>query len=359
MAETHLARFENKSDPRAPPSTKIVEAYGLGKCPKLVSQISGSDLDVRINALAVLCDEFKNPYTIEGCVREGVVSILAQMITDPDYTTRVRASHALELAAMDANGFFAILLDQDEVLPKIVIGVQDPSETVREHIYNCLLSSTRTQQGVEACVKNGVVTAFVNVLPKELDVLKPSLLKTLHNIVGNELGLEHALETNAVGVLIDHLTRRGDSNLDESPIITEAARALGFMCYNGKAKKQALEKGAVAKLITVLREKDSSTSLKIALTIALMAITITNDGKKQVFQFEGLDVIMELLYDDSRAVVLNILKIISNLAVFPQNREVFVTDSTCTVKLRKLCKADDALIAKHANIALNAVNWTP
>jgi hypothetical protein len=359
MAESHLARFEVKNDPRGAPSTKIVEAYGLGKCPKLVSQISGSDLDVRINALAVLCDEFKNPYSIEGCVREGVVSILAQMITDPDYTTRVRASHALELAAKDANGFFAILLDQDEVLPKIVIGVQDPSETVREHIYNCLLSTTRTQQGIEACVKHGVVTAFVGVLPKEMDSLKAPMLKTLHNIVGNELGLEQALDTNAVGVLIDHLSRKDSPSDEESSIITEAARALGFMCFDGKAKKQALEKGAVAKLVSVLREKELSTSLKIALTIALTAITITNDGKKQVFQFEGLDIIMELLYDDSRAVVLNALKIISNLAVYPQNREIFATDSTCTVKLRKLCKAEDALISKHANIALNAVNWTP
>jgi hypothetical protein len=39
------------------PETKIVAAYGLRKCPKLVEQISGSDLQVRINALSVACDE--------------------------------------------------------------------------------------------------------------------------------------------------------------------------------------------------------------------------------------------------------------------------------------------------------------
>jgi hypothetical protein len=358
--EANLVRFENKDMPREAPPTKIVEAYGLRKCPKLVSQICASDLDIRINALAVLCDEFKNPYSIEGCVREGVITVLAAMITDPDYTTRVRATCALHLAALDANGFSAILKYQNEVFPKLVEGVYDPSEVVRENVYKCVLATTRSAEGVEACVANNVTRAFVEVLSGEIEELQPFLLKTLHNVVGSENGLLEALDAKAVPALIALLdANKVNTSTQAAIVMGEAARALGFMCYDGRAKKETLELGAVEKLIDILLIKTISTSLKMYVTIALMAITITNEGKIKVFNCNGLDAIMPLLYDDSAMVVVNTLKIMSNLAVYPKSREAFISDSTCAVKLRKLTKSEDQLIAKHAGIALAAVNWTP
>ena len=357
--DSFLVRFENKDMPRDPPPTKIVEAFGLRKCPKLVSQICASDLDIRINALAVLCDEFKNPYSIEGCVREGVITVLAAMITDPDYTTRVRATAALHLAALDANGFSAILKYQGEVFPKLVEGVSDPSEVVRENVYKCVLASTRSAEGVDACVTNNVTRAFVEVLGAELDFLQPILLKTLHNIVGSENGLLEALDAKAVDALIKLLEPLKVNSPQTSTVIAEACRTLGYLCYDGRAKKEALALGAVEKLVEILAIKTISQNLKVCATIALMAITITNEGKIKVYDCGGLDAVMPLLYDDSALVVVNTLKIISNLAVYPKNREVFISDSTCTVKIRKLTKSEDPLIAKHAGLTLTAVNWTP
>ncbi len=359
MSASHMTRFENKPMPDEAPPTKIVEAYGLRKCPKLVSQICDSDLDIRINALAVLCDEFKNPYSIEGCVREGVITVLAQMVTDPDYTTRVRATLALYLAASDANGFSAIIASQDEVLPKLVEGVYDPSEVVRENVYKCVLATTRTVEGVDACVTYNVTKSFVEVLDGEREELQPILLKTLHNLVGSETGLLEALDAKAVSAFIK-LLQPGKVNQEKMiPVISDAARSLGYMCYDGRAKKEALELGAVERLIDILKMKAVAPILKISTTIAVMAITITNEGKIKVYEAGGLDVILHLLFDDNTVVVVNTLKIISNLAVYPKSRELFIQDTACAVKLRKLAKSEDSLIAKHANTALNSVSWTP
>ena len=104
MNDTVLSRHENKSNPSSIPYAKIVEAYGLQKCSKLVEQVTGDDLDVRINALRVLCDEFNNPYSIHGCVAAGVIKVLASMVSDPDFSTRSSASLALSIAAKDAIG---------------------------------------------------------------------------------------------------------------------------------------------------------------------------------------------------------------------------------------------------------------
>lgn len=358
----HLAQFEVKGQPIPGAPTKIVEAYGLGKCPKLVEQICGPDLDVRINALEVLCNEFKNPYSIDGCAREGVISVLAQMVVDPDYPTRMRSTKALQIAANDANGLSSILENHQTVLPMLVKGVNDPSEVVRGHIYECILGITRTPAGIHACVRHGVTTAFVFALRREADLLKPVLLRTIHNIAADEAGLMEAIDSKAVEACINLLARGAVPSLraaNEEENIAEAARTLGYMCYDGRAKKAALELGAVEKLISLLRDKSLPTSTRCSITIALMAITITSEGKIKVHECGGLDAIMVLLYDDHRAVLLNALKIIGNLAVYPKNREAFLADSTCAVKLRKLSKAEDALVAKHATVALNAVNWTP
>jgi hypothetical protein len=359
----HMHRFEVKGQPAEPPVTKIVEAYGLGKCPKLVQQIGGDDLEVRINALAVLCDEFKNPYSIDGCARNGVIGVLSKMINDPDYFTRVRATQALAIAAEDANGVKSILEDQQVVIPQIVQGVEDPSDFVRGNVYKCLLNVTRTKEGVEYCVKHKVTEAFAGVLENEIDSLKPVILQTLHNIVRSELGLVAAIEAKCIGMCIDLLAKsvvhEDDYSQHEGSIVAEASRTLGYMCFDGRAKEQALEKKAVGKLIELLKKRTLATTTKQSVTIALMAITTTSDGKIQVHDFTGVEVIINQLYDDNKVVILNILKIISNIAVYPANREILHHDSTCLVKLRKLSKSDDPLVARHASVALAAVSWVP
>jgi hypothetical protein len=357
---TFLARFENKEQPVEAPPSKIVEAFGLGKCPKLVNQVASPDINVRINTLAVLCEEFRNPYSVDGCVRAGVIPILADMIVDPDFTTRARASEALHLASIDANGLAAILEQQDIVFPRLLEGFHDPSEDVRGHVYNCLLSTTRTSDGVAANVAFDVPRALVDAVRRDVKNLKPIGLKALHNLVSKELGLTQALGANAVSAFIDLLSLDADRAAPvDYQIVTEAARTLGYICYDGRAKTPALEGGAVQKLVEIVKIKSLDPSVKVAVTVALMTITITNEGKMQVNQFNGLDIIMRLLYDDSRAVVLNALKIISNLAVYPKNRVEFVNDSTCVVKIRKLSRSEDVLVAKHASATLEAVLWNP
>jgi hypothetical protein len=359
-----ISRFENKPHPIEAPETKIVEAFGLGKCPKLVQQVGSLEIDVRVNALVVLCDEFRNPYSIDGCVRAGVIPVIAQMIVDPDFNTRLRASEALHIAAGDANGLKSILEYRRKVFPNLLAAVQDPSEQVRFYVFGCLNATTRTAEGVEANVEFGITTAFVDAVRRDSLELKPAILQTLHNLVSNEQGLEQALQAHAVEAFIDLLERQvNHTSLKkkrlEDAVIADAARTLGFLCYDGRAKSPALQHQAVSKLVALLKEDELDTKIRIAVTSALMSISITNDGKMQVYEFEGLDIIMRQLYDNNRVVVLNTLKIISNLAVYPKNREAFTSDSTCVVKLRKLSKYEDSLIAKHAGLALEAVNWNP
>lgn len=360
-------RFENKGQPKPIAKTTIVEAYGLRKCPKLVEQISGDNLEVRNNALNVLCDEFQNPYSIEGTVRANVVPVLASMVDDTDFTTRVRATHALALAGSDAMGVKAIL--EADSISKILVGVMDPSEEVRRNVYTCMANVTRLNAGVDSSVRTGAVQVFVKVLTDEHDVLKPIILKTIYRMVGCEEGLLAAINSDAVAILIKLLAKSiANSAVEgmassyseyEDQIIIGAAQALGFLCFDGRAKEAALENKAIEELVGILKMKSIESNVKAAIQVAIMAITITDQGKIQMYNNQGADEIMKMLYDDSNVVVLNALKIISSIAVYPKNRDILVNDSTCATKLKKLTKWDDAAIARHAGIALSAVTWSP
>ena len=66
-----------QGNPEDIPETKIVGAYGLRRCPKLVEQVCSDNVDVRVSALAVVCDEFTNPYSIQGCMKAGLATTLA------------------------------------------------------------------------------------------------------------------------------------------------------------------------------------------------------------------------------------------------------------------------------------------
>lgn len=344
-------RFEVKHNPTDIPETKIVEAFGDRKCPKLVEQIASPNLDVRLNALQVLCDEVNNPYSIFGVAEAGAVRILSAMCNDPDFTTRLRASKALSIMASDSNGLNAILEDQS--VPLILKGMFDPSEEVRENIYRCILHVTRTEDGLYASVYAGVTESFAMCLLNELPDLKCLILRTLHNICMIGMGLENALRSNVVRLCIELL----QSEVTE--VRAEAARTLGFLCFSDQAKEEALQYYGVPSICTLLSNLEEVTEVKAAASMALMAITTTDEGKRQMNESTYINAIISMLYDESRVVKLNALKIISNIAVYPCIREVLKEDNSCVVVMKRLKNSEDSLVAKHANIAIDAVMAMP
>ena len=347
-----MESHSNQANAMASPNTKIVEAYGNRKCAKLVEQVSARDIDVRVNALGVVCDEFSNPFSIQGCMENGLARILAKMVSDPDFLTRERASRALAMAAQDANGITSIL-EHPPILVEILNGIKDPSDAVRGNVYDCLYYISQTQAGKEASVVAGIVFNFVDALNRDDDSLKIKILNSLYNIVQNPQGLEEALGAGAIAVCIN-LTKSKEQRL-----CAEAARTLGVMCFDEQGKTAALDGGAIPLLISLLSAENSKLT-KIHASLAIMAITSTVTGRIQMHAPETIGKLSALMQEDDRTLRLNVLKILSNIAQYPPIRRLLLEDAVLVKLIEQINRnKEDKLLEKHGVVALDAINWKP
>uniref|UniRef100_A0A7S1XJA5 Radial spoke protein 8 n=1 Tax=Phaeomonas parva TaxID=124430 RepID=A0A7S1XJA5_9STRA len=327
----------------------VVEAFGRRKCPKLVEQVQEEDVVLRVNALKVLCDEFRNPISVQGCIDAGVLQALHRHIKEGDDETRVWSSKALYLAAEDSNGRAAMLAE--DTAGTMFPCLDDASVDVRNNILSALCSFSAGVEAVHRMVNVGYPAQLVTKAAKELASVKPLVLKLLRNLLKDERGLNIVLDNE--GVETCHgLLRHG-----EEDVRTEAAQTLGFMCFAGLAKATAIGCGAVGRLVTILVDK--SWRVRAAAAYALMVITIDDEGKKAFLPAGGVQPLLALLGDEEKLVRLNALKVMASVAVHPEVRAGFLADESCLERLEALTQSPDTLLAKHAIVAKDAVLWEP
>lgn len=259
------------------------------------------------------------------------------------------ASQAIALVAHDSYGLSAIL--EEELVPTILKAMDDSSIEVRESIYDCISKLSRTTAGAIACVDAGASIRFPKALSTEQDTVKPLLLKSIYNMSSLAKGLEDTLSNNTVKLCIEYL---GSNNLGLS---VEAAKTLGYLCFSDRGKELAVENGAVHQLMGLISRRREDEGVLSSGSMALMAITTTDEGKREVATVtNGIDMLVLLIKSKVKVVSLNGLKVISNIAVHPSLRNQLRKHEDCLSVLKTLQEAD-AFTMKHAKIAYDAVMW--
>ena len=352
-----LVSHETKGAALTLDETHIVPAYGAGMCSKLVGEVESAKRAVRVNALLVLCDEFKKPDSVLGCIEAGVIPALnEQASADPDSLTRFRASKALHICAQDANGRRGMLVAKtaEALLPAL----NDKENDVRRHVYDALIElTTGSIEDVRALIAASYPATLVGKAANEIVALQPLALRLLRNCLYEDRGLEDALGHSAVETCITLL------GSFDTGVRREAANTLSTLCFAEMAKMSAIQGDAVAVLITLLG--DSEQLVRSAAAGALMAITTTDEGKRAMIpsdaegDVESVSLLVGLLHEGHDVLTTNALKCVANIAVHPLAREQMKSSRECLELLSQLCVCENALIAKHASIAKKAVLWRP
>lgn len=123
---------------------------------------------------------------------------------------------------------------------------------------------------------------------------------------------------------------------------------------------QAVEGGAVVELINVLGSSTGDNEMLSAGSLALMAVTSTDEGKRQLGEFAStVELLVDLLHCNEKVVMLNALKVIANAAVLPSLRNQLKRSEACLSTLERLVGGSDDFVKRHARTTLDAVMWKP
>ena len=233
----------------------------------------------------------------------------------------------------------------------------DDESGVRRHVYEALVQlSTGTLKGVRSLVAAGYASTLVGKAAREVVELQPLALQLLCNCLSDATGLDQALEHGAVSTCIT-LLRSFDS-----AVRRDAASTLATLCFAEAAKHAAIDGGAVPILVDLLKDPDQATRTGAA--AAVVAVTTTDEGKRAMVPsgddgLEAVDLLVGLLREGAPALTTNALKCVANVAVHPRARRRMNDSPDCLALLDAAIAGDDALNAKHAEIAKAAVLWEP
>jgi hypothetical protein len=222
-----ISSYEAKGQPFPVPSTKIVEAYGLGKSPQLISQIRSDTHDIRINALSSLVEEARNPQFACSLIEDGVIDPLMRYIepiteteteTDVDMEkallVRLKASQALSLLVKSRKGRQGIIRSAHSA--SILQFLNHPSFDICESGLLTLLHLSEHHESVRTLFELHMPSQIIQLL-NDSDyhfMLKPILLQILRNMISiNEEALMEALDSKGMDVILTLLvtTREEDT----------------------------------------------------------------------------------------------------------------------------------------------------
>jgi len=157
---------------------------------------------------------------------------------------------------------------------------------------------------------------------------------------------------------------------------TEASRTLSVICFSEVGRDYAIRAGALEALISLLSRlrklsgntigekrigtsvSDIFTEAKLSTVNAIAALTASDEAKLRFLPLDNsLDVICSQLNSNESAIQLAVLKVVSNIAVYPATRLALRQDPNCLKYIRAIRASGNKIFDRHAKIAEDAVLW--
>lgn len=411
---------ETKGNPTDANETKICEAFGSEKCPKLIEQCKVENQEIRQRALRVLCDELRNPLSVVECLKGPraeelqALQCLAKNLTRKDLISRVRSAEAFAEASKDSNGKLAMLTEANSaiVFPALIKAARDESKDVQMFVFSCLAYLCEVVDGCTALIINDGVSELLRFLHLRNtggygssleDETATFVLRAITSCCSLEDGLLACLKLppsskhkggkktthtkvdsslpSAVDLCVELLVKENMVPAVAGGRIsarsTESSRAIAFICFSETGRDMAIVTGAVEALVALLvrlrelsanavgeksivddKQVDSLRQAKLAAVNALSALTASDDAKLKFLPCpESVDAVSYLLSSNDTVVQLTTLKLVSNIVVYPATRMAMRENASCLKSIRALREAENPVFQRHARIAEEALLW--
>ncbi|KAJ3324374.1 Radial spoke head 14 [Blyttiomyces sp. JEL0837] len=339
--------------PQLPPGvdpTKMKLAYGRRAIPKMIQEFARDSLFDNQKSLVFMARLLHNPENVSQALSEGIVPLLMGCVTDVDLCIKQQSTECMSILANHAVGRAALVAGN--VLTSLAKLMDDPDDLVRKNLHEVIMKVAKIDEGVQGILVYNLLPMLVAKVSKERMDVQVLILETLYSCLrhGKEPWIpREAINCDAMAVL---------TNLLKNEPVTEtkvaAAKCVMMLSFHKVGKELATKTDTINVLILLLSDRKSE--VRAAAAGALMSITIDCDAKKHLVRENAVGTMIELLDDKNPSVLLNVIKLITNVAEDYRGR--FQLHS-CVKKLETFYDSPNKQLSQAARRAVQVITWRP
>ncbi|XP_071340174.1 radial spoke head 14 homolog [Trachinotus anak] len=339
-------------------STRAPVAFGRRAVPLLFEQLHEPETGTRLRALASLCGLMHDPDRLYQTITGGFLEQLKVLLTDEDPSVRVKTCELLHLLTGHSVGRQALL--SSSLLPPLSQLLDDSSSSCRRNVHRVLNRLALLPAGADA-----LLTLVPKLMLKlreeeeEEEEVQVLLLSTLSCC--SRLDALPALASDGVSLLGRRLSHRSPN------IRREAAAAMMALSVPEDGKRQVCEEAVLPVLVGLLQDEDVEVQANAAGVIMYTVIITT--GKQLCLDLDVVPVLLDLVSKKTeeedmerrrrrKALTMYSLRALTALAEAPDGRRLLLEQLPLLVR-RSEAVEEDWDIRRAAQTAVRVVTWTP
>ncbi|XP_069379021.1 radial spoke head 14 homolog isoform X2 [Paralichthys olivaceus] len=333
-------------------------AFGLRAVPRLFEQLQRPDSGSRRRALASLCGLMLDPERLHQTVSGGFLEQLKVLLKDEDPSVRGETCELLLLLSGHSVGREALF--SSSLLPPLSELLDDHSSSCRTNVHRVLNRLALLPAGADALLSL-VPKLMLKLKEEEEEEVQVLLLSTLSCV--SRLDALPALSSDGVSLFGQKLSHLSPS------VRREAAAAMMALSVPEDGKRQVCEKAVLPVVVRLLQEEDVEIQANAAGVI--MYTVIITAGKQQCLDLDIVPVLLRLLSiqrqeeDEEaerrprrKALVVYALRALTSLAEAPDGRRLLL-EQLPVLKSRSEATEEDDDIRRAAQTVVRVVTWTP
>ncbi|XP_036000683.1 radial spoke head 14 homolog [Fundulus heteroclitus] len=329
-------------------------AFGRRAVPQLFEQLQQRDAPGRLRALTSLCDLVHEPERLYQTVTGGFLKQLQVLLKDEDPSVRTKTCELLHMLTSHSIGRLALL--SSSLLPPLFGLLDDSSSSCRRNVHLVLNGLAQLPAGAQALLPLvPKLMLKLRQMPEEEEEEEQVLLLSTLSCC-SRLDPLPALASDGVPVLGQTLTRCSPD------VRREAAAVLMALSVPEDGKRQVCEEQFVLVLMVLLQDGDVEVQTNAAGVI--MNIVIITTGKYLCLELNVVPVLLSLLSEKEeeeqrkrrKTLVIYCLRALTSLAEAPEGRSLLRNQLPL---LERRSQDQDQDVRRAAQTAIRVVTWSP
>ncbi|XP_056275388.1 radial spoke head 14 homolog [Pseudoliparis swirei] len=334
-------------------------AFGRRAVPQLFGDLLQPETRTRLRALGSLCDLIHDPERIYQTANGGFLDQLVVLFKDEDSSVRTKTCELLHLLTSHSIGRQALLASC--LLPPLSQLLDDSSSSCRRSVH-CVLSRLALLPAGAAALLSLVPKLMLKLREHEEHEEEHEEEVLLLSTIGScsRLDALPALASDGVSLLGRKLSHRSPN------IRREAAGALMALSVCEDGRRQVCEEALLPVLVELLQDEDVEVQANAAGVI--MYTGIITAGKQRCLDLNVIPVLLDLVSREKqeeeeerrrrKALVMYSLRALSSLAEAPAGRRLLLEQLPLLVR-RSEAAEEDQDVRRAAQTAVRVVTWTP